>query len=79
MCGTENATTKEMNQTENVPFPKQNKTPQSTWWYAKKEIIHIIYWMKMKRTGKKKAIYKNNKENREKLKQQKNTEGKDTQ
>ena len=36
--------------------------------------------MKMKSTGKKiVAIYKNNKENREKLEQQKNTKGKDIQ
>ena len=36
--------------------------------------------MKMKRTGKKiVAIHKNNKENREKVKQQKSTKGKDIQ
>ena len=29
-CVTQNATTKEMNQIQNVPFPKQGKTPQST-------------------------------------------------
>ena len=46
-----------MNQTQHVPFAKQNKTQQTTKWYANKEIIHIIYWMKMERTGKKQLQY----------------------
>ena len=59
------------------PLCRKEEDTKQHEWYARKEIMRLIYCMKMKWTWKKVTIYKNNKENSEKLKQQECTKGKD--
>ena len=55
ICGTQNANTKEMNQTQHAPFAEQKKKPTTEHIMVCQERnnTYIIYGMKMERAGKK--------------------------